>query len=134
MVKENWTVDQIQKCYLKEVFVSNLDEFVGKKLKAAYMYQRNYDRENRPDIILINKPGYYFTPDKGKYAHHGGIYSDDAFVSFVISGPAIHLFSDHPQIITHQIDTVDLVPMATYLTGIKIDKTINGKNRLHEVK
>lgn len=114
--------------------LSRLDELVGKELKAAYMYCRDFDRENTPDIILINQPGYYFTPDRGKYAHHGGIYADDAYVSFVVSGPQSYRFSDHPRTITRQIDTLDLVPMAAHLAGIKIDKPIDGKNRLVEVK
>ena len=114
--------------------LSKLDEFVGTGLKAAFMYSRDFNRENTPDIILINKPGYYFTPDKGKYAHHGSIYPDDAYVSFVISGPAVHLFSARPQTKTHQIGTVDLVPMAAYLTDIKIGESIDGKNWLLEVE
>lgn len=114
--------------------LSKLDEFVGGELKAGYMYRRDYNRRNTPDIILINKPGYYFAPDKGKYAHHGGIYPDDACVSFVISGPATHLFSDYPQTVVQQINTVDLVPIAAYLSGVKIDKPIDGKNPLCEVK
>ncbi|MCK4823561.1 hypothetical protein KA005_47860, partial [bacterium] len=114
--------------------LSKLDEFVGRELKAGYMYRRDYNRRNTPDIILINKPGYYFAPDKGKYAHHGGIYPDDAYVSFVISGPAVHLFSVHPQTVVQQINTVDLVPIAAYLLGVKIDKPIDGKNPLCEVK
>ena len=114
--------------------LSKLDEFVGKELKAAYMYRRDFDRKNTPDIILINKPGYHFTPDRGKYAHHGGIYADDAYVSFVVSGPGIHHFSDQPRTITRQIDTLDLVPMAAHLAGIKIDKPIDGKDRLVELK
>ncbi|PQP34203.1 hypothetical protein C6A37_09000, partial [Desulfobacteraceae bacterium SEEP-SAG9] len=92
--------------------LARLDELVGKPLKAADMFCKDFSRGNIPDIILINKPGYYFPPDKGKYAHHGGIYPDDAYVSFVVSGPGIQRFSDHPRVITRQIDTVDLVPMA----------------------
>jgi arylsulfatase A-like enzyme len=112
--------------------LSELDQLVGESLRAAYLYRRNYQRESIPDIILINKPGYFFVPDKGKYAHHGSIYPDDMYVSFVISGPAIRLFSDRCRTITQQIDTVDLVPMAAHLAGIKIDKHIDGKNRLFE--
>jgi len=114
--------------------LSGLDELVGKELKAAYMYRRDFHGKNTPDIILINKPGYYFAPDKGKYAHHGGIYQDDVYVSFVISGPGVHLFSDHPHKITHQIDTVDLLPMAAYLSDIKVDKRVDGKNWLRKVQ
>jgi hypothetical protein len=114
--------------------LSGLDELVGKELKAAYMYCRDFHGNNTPDIILINKPGYYFAPDKDKYAHHGGIYHNDAYVSFVISGPGVHLFSDHPQRITHQIDTVDLLPIAAYLSGIKVDKRVDGKNWLRKVQ
>lgn len=114
--------------------LSNLDEWVGKELKAAHMYRLDYGRDNVPDIILINMPGIYFTPDKGKYAHHGSIYGDDAYVSFAISGPGIHLFSSRPQTIIHQINTVDMVPMAAHLGGFKIDKPIDGKNHLSEVK
>lgn len=114
--------------------LSKLDELVGEELKAAYMYRRDFDRKNMPDIILINKPGYYFTPDRGKYAHHGGIYADDAYVSFVVSGPGSCGLSDHPRIITRQIDTVDLVPMAAHLAGIRIDKPIDGKDRLVDFK
>jgi len=114
--------------------LSELDELVGKELKAAYMYRRDFHGNNTPDIILINKPGYYFAPDKGKYAHHGGIYHNDVYVSFVISGPGVHLFSDHPHKITHQIDTVDLLPMAAYLSDIKVDKRVDGKNRLLKVQ
>ncbi len=114
--------------------LSELDQLVGGALRAAYLYRRDYHRESIPDIILVNKPGYYFVPDKGKYAHHGGIYPDDAYVSFVVSGPAIHLFSDACRTITRRIDTVDLVPMAAHLAGIKIDKHIDGKNRLFEEK
>lgn len=114
--------------------LSELDQLVGEALRAAYLYRRNYQRESIPDIILVNKPGYYFVPDKGKYTHHGSIYPDDAYVSFVISGPAIQLFSDRCRTITRRIDTVDLVPMAAHLAGIKIDKNIDGKNRLLEEK
>jgi arylsulfatase A-like enzyme len=114
--------------------LSGLDELVGKELKAAYMYRRDFHGNNTPDIILINKPGYYFAPDKGKYAHHGGIYHNDVYVSFVISGPGVHLFSDHPHRITHQIDTVDLLPMAAYLSDIKVDKRVDGKNWLLKVQ
>lgn len=113
---------------------SDLDRLVGKELKASYMYHLDFSRKNKPDIILINKPGYYFTPDEGKYAHHGSIYSNDAFVSFVVSGPAVHLFSTNSRTVTRQIDTVDLVPMAAYLAGIKIDRPIDGRNRFVEVK
>ena len=114
--------------------LSELDEWVGKDLNAARMYRLDYGRENVPDILLINKPGCYFTPDKGKYAHHGGIYADDAYVSFVISGPGIHLFSAEPQLITRQINIVDMVPMAAHLSGFKIDKIIDGKNQLSEAQ
>jgi len=114
--------------------LSELDEWVGKDLNAARMYRLDYGREKVPDIILINKPGCYFTPDEGKYAHHGGIYADDAYVSFVISGPRVHFFSAKPQIITRQINIVDMVPMAAHLGGFKIDKSIDGKNQLSEVK
>jgi len=114
--------------------LSGLDELVGKELKAAYMYHRDFHGNNTPDIILINKPGFYFAPDKGKYAHHGGIYQDDVYVSFVISGPGVNLFSDHPHRITHQIDTVDLLPMAAYLSDIKVDKRVDGKNWLLKVE
>jgi arylsulfatase A-like enzyme len=114
--------------------LSELDQLVGRDLKAAYMYQRDFARQNIPDLILINKPGYYFTPDKGKYAHHGGIYADDAYVSFVLSGPGNHGCADHPLTITDRIDTVDLVPMAAHLAGISIDKPVDGKNRFLELK
>jgi arylsulfatase A-like enzyme len=114
--------------------LSKLDDLVGKELDAAHMYRLDYGRENRPDILLINKPGYYFTPDEDKYAHHGSIYADDAYVSFVISGPAIHLFSTKPQAIIRQINMVDMVPMAAYLAGFKIDKPIDGKNQLSEAR
>ena len=114
--------------------LSGLDELVGKELKAAYMYRRDFHGNNTPDIILINKPGSYFAPDKDKYAHHGGIYQDDVYVSFVISGPGVHLFSDHPHRITHQIDTVDLLPIAAYLSDIKVDKRVDGKNWLLKVQ
>ena len=110
--------------------LSKIDELVGHNLKVAYMYQRDFVRENIPDIILINKPGHYFTPDKGKYAHHGSIYSEDAYVSFVFSGPAFHRFSDKSVTITKFIDNVDLVPMVSYLSGINIDRAIDGINRL----
>jgi len=114
--------------------LSGLDELVGRELKAAYMYRRDFHGNTIPDIILINKPGFYFAPDKGKYAHHGGIYHNDAYVSFVISGPGVHLFSDHPHRITHHIDTVDLLPMAAYLSDIKVDKRVDGKNWLLKVQ
>jgi predicted AlkP superfamily pyrophosphatase or phosphodiesterase len=112
--------------------LAKLDELVGKNLKAAYMYRRNFVRRNLPDIILINKPGYFFTPDRGKYAHHGSIYAKSAFVSFIVSGPAVHRFSDSPQTIHRQIDTVDMVPMAAYLADIKVDRPVDGVNRLVE--
>ncbi len=112
--------------------LSKLDDLVGKNLKAAYMYRRDFVRRNIPDIILINQPGYFFTPDRGKYTHHGSIYADSAYVSFMVSGPAIHRFSDAPQTITRQIDTVDLVPMVAHLAGIKIDRPVDGINRLLE--
>ena len=111
---------------------SLLDQHVGQKLKASNMYNLDFSRNNKPDIILINKPGYYFTPDNGKYAHHGSIYSDDVFVSFVISGPNIRLFSSSPKKVVEQINTVDLVPMIAFLASIIIDRPIDGKNRLVE--
>ena len=114
--------------------LSKLDELVGKELRAAHMYRLDYARENVPDIILINRPGVYFTPDEGKYAHHGGIYAGDAYVSFAISGPGIHLFSSRPQIVTRQISAVDMVPMAAHLGGFVIDRPIDGQNHLSEVK
>lgn len=110
--------------------LTKLDELVGSNLKAAYMYRRDFVRRNIPDIILINKPGYFFTPDKGKYAHHGSIYPASAYVSFIVSGPAVHWFSDSPQTISRQIDTVDMVPMAAHLADIKIDRPIDGVNQL----
>jgi predicted AlkP superfamily pyrophosphatase or phosphodiesterase len=112
--------------------LSKLDALVGNNLKAAYMYRHDFVRQNIPDIILINQPGYFFTPDRGKYTHHGSIYADSALVSFMVSGPAIHRFSDAPQIIARQIDTVDLVPMVAHLAGIKIDRPVDGINRLLE--
>lgn len=114
--------------------LSSLDWLIGKELKASYMYNLDFDRKNKPDIVLINKPGHYFTPDEGKYAHHGSIYPDDAFVSFVVSGPGVHLFSTNPRTVTQQIDTVDMVPMAAYLADIRIDKPVAGKNRLVEAR
>jgi hypothetical protein len=110
--------------------LSQIDKLMGHNLKVAYMYQRDFVRENIPDIILINKPGRYFTPDRGKYAHHGSIYAEDACVSFVFSGPAFHRFSEKPSTVTKVIDTVDLVPMVSYLSGINIDRDIDGINRL----
>ncbi len=111
-----------------------LDRLVGKELKASYMYNHDFSRKNKPDIILINRPGHYFTPDEGKYAHHGSIYPDDAFVSFVLSGPAVPLFSTNPRTVTQQIDTVDLVPMIAYLAGIEIERPVDGKCWLTEVR
>lgn len=110
--------------------LSKINELVENNLKVAYMYRRDFVRKNMPDIILINKPGCYFTPDKGKYAHHGSIYPEDVYVSFVFSGPAFHRFSDKSLTITKFIDTVDLVPMVSYLSGINIDRAIDGINRL----
>jgi hypothetical protein len=49
--------------------LSRLDEFLGASLNAAFMYRRNYSRENTPDIILINKPGYFFTRNDEIYGH-----------------------------------------------------------------
>jgi hypothetical protein len=98
------------------------------------MYRLDYGRENVPDIILINMPGIYFAPDEGKFAHHGSVYAGDAYVSFAISGPGIHLFSSKPQTITRQINTVDMVPMAAHLGDFKIDKPIDGKNHLSGLK
>ena len=112
--------------------LSKIDELVGSNLKAAYMYRRDFVRNNTPDIILINKPGDYFTPDKGKYAHHGSIYAKDVYVSFIFSGPAIYRFSDRSLTITEAIDTVDLVPMVAHLSDIKVDRPIDGINRLSE--
>jgi len=112
--------------------LSKLDKLVGGNLKAAYMYRRDFVRRNVPDIIIINKPGYFFTPDRGKYAHHGSIYAPSACVSFVVSGPAMHRFSDSRRTIRRAIDTVDMVPMAAHLAGIKIDRPIDGLNRLIE--
>jgi len=114
--------------------LSSLDTLVGNDLRASHMYNLDFSRDSKPDFVLINKPGHYFTPDEGKYAHHGSIYGDDAFVSFVVSGPAIHLFSTRSRTVPEQINTVDLVPMAAYLAGIKIDRSIDGVNRLIEVK
>lgn len=113
---------------------SKLDEYMGEAAKAAHMYGRNYNRESKPDIVFINKPGYFFARDEEIYCLHGSIYGDDALVSLVISGPGIHRFSARPQTITQQIDTVDVVAIAAYLAGITIDKTIDGKNRLSGVK
>lgn len=114
--------------------LSKLDELAGEHLNAACMYRRNFVRKNIPDIILINKPGDYFTPDNAKYAHHGSIYAEDAYVSFFVSGPAVHRFSGAPQIVTRRIDTVDLVPTAARLAGIRIDRPVDGINRLPEDK
>ncbi len=114
--------------------MAKLDEAVGKKLRVAYMYRRDFFRENLPDIILINKPGYYFSPDKGKYAHHGGIYGRDSFVSFVVSGPQAHRFASRPITITKQIDAVDMVPMAAHLLGITIDRPLDGRDSMAGVK
>jgi len=114
--------------------LSILDRLIGKELEAPRMYNLEFSRKNKPDIILINKPGRYFAPDKGKYAHHGSIYSDDAFVSFVISGPAVRRFSSSPMTFNQQIESVDLVPIAAHLSGILIDKNIDGKNRLLEMR
>ena len=112
--------------------LSKINELMGNNLKAAYMYRRDFVRKNMPDIILINRPGDYFTPDKGKYAHHGSIYAKDVYVSFIFSGPAIYRFSDRSLTITEATDTVDLVPMVAHLSGIKIDRPIDGINRLSE--
>lgn len=114
--------------------LSVLDERVGPHLRASFMLRRSYTRQSVPDLLLINRPGCSFTPDRGKYAHHGSIHEDDAFVSFVISGPGIERFFDRPQKISRRIDTVDLVPMAAYLAGIAIDRSIDGKNRLLKVE
>ncbi len=114
--------------------MERLDDAVGSELRTAYMYRRDFPRENLPDIILINKPGHYFAPDKGKYAHHGGIYGSDSLVSFVVSGPKAHLFASHPKTVTEQIDAVDMVPMAARLSGITIDRPLDGKDRISEVK
>lgn len=114
--------------------LERLDDAVGPDLRTAFMYRRDFVRESLPDIILINKPGCYFTPDDGKYAHHGGIYSDDAFVSFVISGPQIHRFATHPHTVTEGIDSVDMVPMAAHLADITIDRPLDGRDRIAELR
>jgi predicted AlkP superfamily pyrophosphatase or phosphodiesterase len=113
--------------------LSRLDDWVGRDLKAAYMYGRDFTRRNRPDIILINRPGAYFTPDQGKYAHHGSVYEQDALVSFVICGPALDRFCQLRRTLSTSIDSVDFVPMAAHLAGISIDKPIDGKDRLMEL-
>lgn len=110
--------------------LSILDVRVGPHLRAPFMFRRNYTRQSVPDLLLINRPGCSFTPDRGKYAHHGSIHEDDAFVSFVVSGPGIERFSDRPKKIRRRIDTVDLVPMAAYLANIAIDRPLDGRNRL----
>lgn len=112
--------------------LSRLDGLIGESLNAAYMYRRDFVRHNMPDIILINKPGIFFTPDRGKFAHHGGLGPDNSYVSFVVSGPAFRRFSNSARTVRRQIDTVDMVPMAAYLAGIDIDRPIDGKNRIPE--
>jgi len=114
--------------------LSMLDEVEGESLRVPFMYRRNYTRDTKPDIILVNKPSCFFVPNDEIYGHQGSFYREDAVVSMIISGPAVHRFSSRPQTILRQIDTVDVVPTVANLADITIDRTIDGKNRLSEVK
>jgi hypothetical protein len=113
--------------------LTNLDIKSSEELRTSCMYRRIYSRENKPDIVLINKPGFYFAPDKNKFTHHGSIHRDDVSVSFLIAGPAANRLFDKIYVIRDQIETIDMTPIAAHLAGIKIDKAIDGKDRLLEV-
>lgn len=98
---------------------------------AAYLadgLKNQYSAQTAPDIKLINKEGFYFENDKKKYGHHGSYYPADCMVSFHIAGPGLaHTIAGRHTLI-QPASTMDLIPMATWLLGIKEPDGLDGNN------
>lgn len=101
-----------------------LGEYVVRGLR------RQYTRETAPDIKIINKKGFYFERDFDKYGHHGSYYPSDCIVSFWVAGPGLARILTGRHVLDRASSTLDLVPMVTYLLGIRMPKGLDGKNRL----
>jgi len=92
--------------------------------------QMQYTRETAPDIKLINKKGYYFEPDPGKYGHHGSYYRDDCLVSFWIAGPGLARIIPGRRVLTRTASILDLLPMVMHVLGIPPPAGLDGRDPL----
>ncbi len=92
--------------------------------------QMQYTRETTPDIKLINKKGYYFEPDRGKYGHHGSYYRDDCLVSFWIAGPGLARIIPGRHVLTRTASVLDLAPMVLHILGIPVPPRLDGSDPL----
>ncbi len=90
--------------------------------------KNQYSAKTAPDIKLINKEGFYFENNKKKYGHHGSYYPADCLVSFHIGGPGLaHMIAGRHTLV-EPASTLDLIPMVTWLFGIKEPDGLDGNN------
>ena len=107
--------------------ISHLDTLYQGSDLSTY-FHKHYSRDSAPDIILINKPGLFYAPNKGKYGHHGSIYATDCMVSFLIGGPDLHQKLAQSYVIEEKANVLDLVPTVGRLLNINVPSTLDGKD------
>jgi hypothetical protein len=96
--------------------------------QLSQYFRKQYSRDTAPDILLINKPGLFFTPNNGKYAHHGSIHPSDSLVSFVIGGPRLSQKLKRSYIIEDKISVLDLMPTVGSILNLEMPLTTNGED------
>ena len=96
--------------------------------QLSHDFLKQYSRDSAPDILLITKPGLFFTPNKGKYGHHGSIYPSDCLVSFMLGGPGLSQKLTRSYIIEEKASVLDVVPTVGRLLNIEIPFALDGKD------
>jgi hypothetical protein len=105
---------------------------INSDVRLSLQFERQYSKDSAPDIVLITKPGIFFAPDKGKYGHHGSIYSSDNLVSFMLGGPNVSKKLLKSCMIEETVSILDFVPTVAGLLNIKVPEKLEGKDIIFE--
>jgi hypothetical protein len=107
--------------------LSSID-VLNSDVHLSLQLERQYSNDSAPDIVLITKQGLFFAPDKGKYGHHGSIYSSDNHVSFMLGGPGLSRKLLKSCIIEERAHVLDFVPTVLGLLHIAIPSKLEGRD------
>jgi len=107
--------------------LSSID-VLNSDVHLSLQLERQYSNDSAPDIVLITKQGLFFAPDKGKYGHHGSIYSSDNLVSYMMGGPSLSRRLVESCIIHEKASVLDFVPTVMGLLHVAVPSNLEGKD------
>ncbi len=107
--------------------LSSID-VLNSDVHLSLQLERQYAKDSAPDIVLITKQGLFFAPDKGKYGHHGSIYSSDNLVSYMMGGPSLSRRLVESCIIQEKASVLDFVPTVMGLLHVAVPSNLAGKD------